>query len=233
MHSKVIAMIPLRGGSTSIPRKNIRPLAGRPLCDWTIRAALDSGVFAEVWVSTDDDEIAAIAEKGGAQVHRRAAETATSTASSESAMFDFAQAHPDFDVLALVQATSPLTRPEYFREAWEQFEREGADSLVTVTRQYHFRWSPGGEAQNYVPAQRPRRQDWDGELVENGAFYFTRKATLESEQCRLGGKVCVHEMPGHMAYEIDEPEDWAILEGMALRHGYAPQRSPSGGPETT
>ena len=75
---KVVAVIPARGGSVSIPKKNIKPLLGRPLIDWVIRAALDSGVFSEIYVSTDDNEIAAIATECGAKVHRRGAEPARS-----------------------------------------------------------------------------------------------------------------------------------------------------------
>lgn len=216
------AIIPLRGGSQSIPRKNIKPLAGRPLCDWAIRAALDSGVFGAVWVSTDDEEIGAVAGRCGARVHWRAAETATAQASSESALLDFAGAQPAFSVLALVQATSPLTTPDDFRAARDRFEAQQADSLVTVARQHRFRWSPSGEALNYDPAHRPRRQDWDGELFENGAFYFTRKEWLLASGCRLGGKVAVHEMAAPTAFEIDEPEDWLILEALARRFGYQP-----------
>ncbi|CAK0830683.1 unnamed protein product [Prorocentrum cordatum] len=95
---RAVAVVPARGGSVSVPLKNIKELGGRPLLDWCVRSALDSGVFAEVWVSTDHDGIAAAAERSGARVHRRAPETATNTASTESALVDFANAHPEFDV---------------------------------------------------------------------------------------------------------------------------------------
>merc|ERR1719188_13938 len=131
---RVVAVVPARGGSVSIPLKNIKELAGRPLVDWCVKAALDSGVFAEVYVSTDHDGIAEVAKASGAKVHRRAAETATSTASTESAMVDFMKAHPDFDVLCLIQATSPLTTPTHFREALALYDKVGADSLVTAVR---------------------------------------------------------------------------------------------------
>lgn len=216
------AIIPLRAGSQSLPRKNIRPLAGRPLCDWVIQSCIACDIFDGVWVSTDDDEIAEIARRSGALVHQRAPETATATASSESALIDFANSHPSFDSIALVQATSPLTRPEHLMEAWRLFQSQRADSLVTVARQHKFRWEGDGRAVNYNPARRPRRQDWDGELVENGAFYFTRKETLFGSGCRLGGKVVVYEMPAYTAYEIDEPADWLILERLASRYGFHP-----------
>lgn len=222
----VVALIPLRGGSRSIPRKNIRGLAGRPLCDWAIRSALDSGVFSAVWVSTDDEEIAGAAAKSGARVHWRAPQTATDKASSETALVEFLSVHPEVQVLALVQATSPLTHPEHFQEAWKRFLAERADSLVTVTREHRFRWSGEGKPLNYDPAERPRRQDWKGELVENGAFYFTRRALLESPRpCRLGGKTVVYEMPSWTAFEADQEEDWIILESLVRRYGHSPKGS--------
>ena len=137
---KVVAMIPARGGSVSIPKKNIKPLAGRPLIDWVIKPALHSGVFTEVWVSTDDGGIAKIAEECGARVHWRAPETATSTASTEAASMDFVKAHPDYDVLCLIQATSPLLTPDDFSKGWAIFCKERADSLVTAVRAHRFLW---------------------------------------------------------------------------------------------
>lgn len=223
MAEKIIALVPLRGGSKSIPRKNIKPLAGRPLCDWAIRSACDSGVFDEVWVSSDDEEILEYARRAGVQAHRRSEASATDQASSESVMQDFADAHPEFDVICLIQATSPLTLPEHFQQAVALFKREQADALVTVSRKHVFIWSEDGNAVNYDPVQRPRRQDWAGELFENGAFYLTRKETFESEQCRLGGKIAVYEMPAHCAVEIDETEDWIIMETMVRRFGYRPR----------
>jgi len=224
---RIVAFIPARGGSVSIPLKNIKELAGRPLIDWSIRAALDSGIFSEVWVSTDHDGIAEVAEKSGAKVHRRAAETATSTASTESAMMDFAKAHPEFDVMCLIQATSPLTTPDHFKEAWALFEKVGANSMVTAVRAHRFMWkvdpeSGEAEAKNYNPVKRPRRQDWDGELIENGAFYFTDKPLLDKTECRLGGKLCLYEMPEHTLVELDSPVDWEIMKSLVMEHGYNP-----------
>mmetsp|Transcript_147563 Transcript_147563/g.474072 ORF Transcript_147563/g.474072 Transcript_147563/m.474072 type:complete len:234 (-) Transcript_147563:71-772(-) len=224
---RVVAVVPARGGSVSIPLKNIKELAGRPLIDWCIRAALDSGVFTDVFVSTDHDGIAEVAVASGAKVHRRAAETATSTASTESAMVDFTKAHPDFDVVCLIQATSPLTTPEHFREAFAMYEKVGADSLVTAVRAHRFLWSVDpstgvASAKNYVPEKRARRQDWDGELIENGAFYFTDKALFERTECRLGGKMVLYEMPEHTLVELDSMVDWEIMQSLVTEHGHKP-----------
>merc|ERR1711948_121959 len=101
----------------------------------------------------------------------------------------------------------------------------GADSLVTAVRAHRFLWSVDpatGEAtaKNYVPEKRPRRQDWDGELIENGAFYYTTKALFDSSQCRLGGKMVLYEMPEHTLTELDSMIDWEIMKGLCLEHGY-------------
>jgi len=211
----------------SIPKKNIKPLAGRPLIDWVIKPALHSGVFCEVWVSTDDDGIAQTAEQCGARVHRRAPETATATASTESAMFDFVAAHPDYDVLCLIQATSPFITPQDFINGYELLNQKKADSLVTAVKAHRFLWSVDPETQeatakNYNPLKRPRRQDWEGELVENGAFYMTRKSTLEKFKCRLGGKMVLLEMEEHTFTELDSLVDWQIVTHMANDYGYWP-----------
>mmetsp|Transcript_3980 Transcript_3980/g.8997 ORF Transcript_3980/g.8997 Transcript_3980/m.8997 type:complete len:274 (-) Transcript_3980:420-1241(-) len=226
-NGRVVAVIPARGGSVSIPRKNIKPLAGRPLIDWVIKPALDSAVFAEVWVSTDDDEIATIAQQCGAHVHRRAAETATATASTESALMDFVAAHPDYDILCLIQATSPLIIPQDFIDGLEKLHSANADSLVTAVRAHRFMWAVDSStgtanAKNYDPLRRPRRQDWDGELIENGAFYMTKKEVLERERCRLGGRIALHEMAEHTLTELDSAVDWQIVNNMVETDGYWP-----------
>jgi len=225
--SRVIAVIPARGGSVSIPRKNIKPLAGRPLIDWVIKPALHCGIFTEVYVSTDDDAIAAVATKCGAKVHRRDPSTATSTASTESALIDFANAHPEFDVLCLIQATSPFITPRDFISGWELMRVKEADSLVTAVRAHRFLWTVDKEtglahAKNYVPVKRPRRQDWDGELIENGAFYMTTKACLEKHKCRLGDKMVLFEMEEHTFTELDSLVDWQVVTNMTEDYGYWP-----------
>jgi N-acylneuraminate/3-deoxy-D-glycero-D-galacto-nononate cytidylyltransferase len=227
---RVVAVIPARGGSVSVPRKNIKELQGRPLIDWVIQAAEYSGIFAEVWVSTDDDEIHMIAKKCGAKVHRRAASTATNTASTESALVDFVKAHPEYDILCLIQATSPLITPADFIKGFETMKRAKADSLVTAVRAHRFMWKVDpktecAKATNYDPLKRPRRQDWDGELIENGAFYFTTKAVMDREQCRLGGRIALHEMEEHTFTELDSPTDWQIVAKMSMIHGFWPPGS--------
>lgn len=215
--------MPLRGGSKSIPGKNIRPLAGKPLFAWSLGAALDSDCFDEVWVGTDSDRIRDEVKRlfpGRVRVFERSAQTCTDEASTESALLEFAAA-VGFDVLCTIQATAPLTQAGDFSQARRHFTGQGADSLLTATREKRFYWSDQGAPLNYDPAARPRRQDFPGSLMENGAFYFTRRSVLEAERCRLGGVVCIHEMAPATATEIDEPEDWARVESLLRQRGPA------------
>ena len=218
-----VAYMPLRGGSKSIPGKNIRPLAGIPLFAWSLQSAIDSGCFDEIWVGTDDTTIRAAVKNrfaGQVRLFERSSETCTDEASTESTMLEFAR-EVAFDVICLVQATSPMTLAADFVAGREQFLTHNADSLLTATRTKRFFWAPSGKPLNYHPATRPRRQDFEGSLIENGAFYFTRRQVLERERCRLGGSISVFEMSAESVLEIDEPEDWeraeAILEQRNLQ----------------
>src|SRR3989338_2676554 len=129
---KIVTLIPLRGGSKSIPYKNVKEMAGKPLCFWVIKAATGSKYIDEVWVSTEDKKIKEIVLSLGlpVKVIDRPAEFATDEASTESVMLHFAE-QVDFDILNLVQATSPLTSSEDLDKAIEQFFAENDDSLLT------------------------------------------------------------------------------------------------------
>lgn len=211
-----VALLPLRGGSKSIAGKNLRTIAGRPLYSWSLQAALDSDCFDAIYVASDAADIRADAHaRFGARITliERAAENATDTASSESVMLEFA-AQVDFDVLALIQATSPLTRAEDFRAARVRFERDGLDSLLTGVELKRFFWRHDGTPLNYQPARRPRRQDFAGTVMENGAFYFTRAKLLADTGVRLGGRIGIHVMAEECAAELDEPSDWPIIEAL-------------------
>lgn len=216
--TKPHGLILARGGSKGIPKKNIKPLNGVPLLVYNVKAALASGCFEVVVVSSDDREILDIALRAGAVAHERSPATATDAASSESGIDDYLAAHPDCTVLTLIQCTSPLTTALDFRNGFELFQRAGADSLVTVVRTHRFLWNlEDGIARpkNYNPAKRPRRQDWNGELIENGAFYIFTVAAFCASGSRLSGKIVALEMPEDTLVEIDTLVDWQIVEFLA------------------
>lgn len=215
-----VALVPLRGGSKSIPGKNLRHIAGRPLYAWSVEAALDSGCFDAIHVASDSADIRDdVSRRYGARVEvmDRAAENATDTASSESVMHEVAAKIAPFDVISLIQATSPLTRAEDFRAARARFERDELDSLLTGVELKRFFWTHEGQPLNYDPARRPRRQDFAGTVMENGAFYFTRRELLATTGSRLGGRIGVHTMHEECAAELDEPSDWPVIENLLRR----------------
>jgi CMP-N-acetylneuraminic acid synthetase len=216
--SRVLGLIPLRGGSKSIPRKNIREIAGRPLAYWTCKAAAEAQGIARVYASTEDADIKRIVRSFdlGVQVIDRPTEFARDDSSTESVMLHFATLVADWDVLVTLQATSPLTAAANIDAALAQFEREGDDSMLTGVRIKRFVWTPDGKPLNYNYRRRPRRQDFAGSIVENGAFYLTKRDILLKDKDRLGGKIGIHEMPADTMIELDEPEDWDTVERMLL-----------------
>jgi N-acylneuraminate cytidylyltransferase len=212
--------MPLRANSKSIIEKNVRIMAGRPLFAWSLEQAIESGCFDEIYVATDSPKIRkSVSDEfsSAVVVLDRSAATCTDTASTESAMLEFQQQVP-FDVLCLIQATSPLTCAEDFRSAKHKFLTENLDSLLTAVQTKRFFWTMAGTPINYDPLKRPRRQDFEGCLMENGAFYLTRAKLLEESGSRIGGRIGIHEMAAEAAIEIDDETDWIVVEQLLLEH---------------
>lgn len=218
-----VAFIPVRGGSKSIPLKNIKPIAGHPLVYWTAKAANDCRYIDVVYVATDSLEIAETVRQfplDKVTVIDRNPETASDTASTEAAMLEFA-ANYKFDNVVLIQATSPLLTAKELDGGFELYETENTDSVLSAVRQKRFCWKEveGGTvtAENYDIYHRPRRQEFDGYLVENGAFYITGREKLLDTKCRISGKIRAFEMDEAAYFEIDEPSDWIVIEELLKR----------------
>lgn len=221
--NKVIAFIPVRGGSKSIPLKNIKPLCGKPLVCWNIEALEACPQVDEVIVATDSDEIWKAVESKNykkTKLYRRSAENACDTASTESVMLEYIKYAnlPENDIFMLVQATSPLTESVHFSEALQKYATGEYDSMLTCVRNYRFFWNEDGSSMNYDYMNRPRRQNFSGMLMENGAFYINTVKNILSNGNRLGGKIGIYEMPEYTATEIDEPDDWMILEKLMRKY---------------
>ena len=212
-----IAFIPVRGGSKSIPLKNIKPMLGRPLIYWTLDAAVNSQQIDKVVVSTDSVLIKNKVEKYGSQkvlVISRSEAVSTDDASTESVMLEFADIY-DFNNILLLQATSPLTKTEDIDKAIKEIEKSSIESAVSLVRQKRFIWLENNslvEPQNYKIEARPRRQEFQGFLVENGAIYTTSRKKLLKNKVRISGNIGYIEMSESTYYEIDEPSDWEIVE---------------------
>lgn len=223
-NKKIVAFIPVRGGSKSIPKKNIQPFAGQPLIYWTAKAANDCSWIDEVVISTDDELIKDTVMRLGlhkTKVIARSEATATDEASTESAMLEYAE-HSEFDYMVLIQATSPLLESKHLEEAFEIYADNESDSMLSVVRQKRFIWEQQSNGYcnpvNYDPSRRPRRQEFSGYLVENGAFYITSKSLLMKSGHRISGNVSYYEMEEESYFEIDEPSDWVIAESLKLQH---------------
>ncbi|TMU57193.1 acylneuraminate cytidylyltransferase [Flagellimonas algicola] len=221
MQKKTIGFIPLRKNSKGIPGKNKKKLLGRPLFSWVLSEAIFSNLD-EVYVFTDDEEIIAYIDKNYGWTHKvkpllRSAENASDTASTESAMLEFSELiNHDYDVFCLLQATSPLTQRTDINKGLELVLNGNYDSALSVVRTHRFIWSEDGKSLNYDYTNRPRRQDFDGLLMENGAVYTSGKKELLESGNRLSGKIGLVEMSEDTLVEIDSETDWQVIEQLLI-----------------
>ena len=218
-----IAFIPVRCGSKSIPFKNIKEFCGKPLVYWNLEALEKSNNIDEIFVATDCEEIKNVVNSfnfSKVKIYDRDKENASDTASTESVMLEFInkQNFKDNDLFFLVQATSPLTQTKDFDKALETLKNENADSLLTCIRTKRFFWDKNANPINYDFINRPRRQDFDGLFMENGAFYINSVGNIKKDKNRLSGKIAIYEMEEFTAVEIDEEDDWLIAEKMMYKY---------------
>ena len=225
-----VAFIPVRGGSKSIPLKNIKPMCGKPLVYWTVAAACGCKNIDKVYVATDSEKIRETLQNvkdtdtdgrlDKMEIIGRSQESASDTASTEFAMLEFAREHL-FDHIVLIQATSPLLTAEDLDRGFALYEQKETDSVLSVVRQKRFNWKveKDGSAQptNYDYFHRPRRQEFEGYCVENGAFYITSRERLLATENRISGNVKAVEMSEDTFFEIDEPSDWDMIQQLLER----------------
>jgi CMP-N,N'-diacetyllegionaminic acid synthase len=227
-----VAIIPARAGSKGIPKKNLVPVCGRPLIEWSVRQALAAEEIDSVWVTSDGDEILRAAEQAGARPIRRPVELAGDAATSESAWLHAIDAIEEQGVvvgrIVGMQATSPVREAADLDGALRQFERDRLDSLLSVSEiQDFFVWEGAGDGTfrpvNYDFRSRRRRQAIRPQYRENGSFYVFRPELLRNEGNRLGGRIGAFVMAAHKIFQIDSPEDVALCE--AVMRGYGLDRS--------
>lgn len=216
---EVLALIPARGGSKSLPRKNVLPLGGMPLIAHTIRAAQRASLVNRVAVSTEDAEVAMIARQFGAEVVDRPLELAGDEASSESALvhaLEHLEAYDGYrpDVLCFLQCTSPLTTAEDIDGVLGAMLAAGAETALAVTRFHYFIWTEdaagGMVGVNHDKAVRLRRQDRHAEYLETGSVYAMDAAGFRQARHRFFGTTVVHEIPASRVLEIDDPDDFVV-----------------------
>jgi CMP-N,N'-diacetyllegionaminic acid synthase len=236
MSTRTLCLIPARGGSKGIPRKNLRDVGGKPLIVWTIEHALAArGV--DVVVSTEDPEIADVARRAGAEVpFLRPAELAEDTTATEPVVLHAIEAMTGLgrepDAVLLLQATSPVRLPGTLERARTEFVESGVDSMVGVVPHPPFLWRRGAGPDQppraeYDVGHRKRRQDMtpdDLRYRETGSLYLTRTGIYREHGNRLGGRIGLFVMDELEGIDVDTEPDLVLaarkLEELAARrHG--------------
>lgn len=219
----VVVIIPARGGSKGVPRKNLRRVGGVPLIGRAVSAALAARTVGAVFVSTDDGEIAEVALRYGAKIVSRPAELAADETSSEAVLLHALDAlstegvQPKITVF--VQCTAPFVQADDIDGVVEQLERDNADSAFAAARFHGFLWegSSGGEARgvDHSPGERKRRQDLVPRYLEAGSVYAFRTEGFRAAGRRFFGRIALYEIPRERCWEIDDESDLAVADSLA------------------
>ncbi|WP_315638412.1 MULTISPECIES: acylneuraminate cytidylyltransferase [Microbacterium] len=221
-----VAIIPARGGSKQIPRKNLERVGGVPLVARAVHAARAAACFDLVIVSTDDDEIAVAAEEAGARVIRRPAELSGDTATSEAAILhaldELEREGERFEVVAFLQATSPFLPSAALADAVAEVQQGESDSVFSAVETYGFLWRRGAdgtaEAINHEAGHRPRRQDREPHYLETGAFYVFRVDGFRTHRHRFFGRIGIAPVSEETAIEIDDAAQLQAARALAVLH---------------
>ncbi|WP_192553088.1 pseudaminic acid cytidylyltransferase [Pseudomonas sp. IzPS59] len=224
-----VAIIPARGGSKRIPRKNLKPFDGVPMIARSIRTALDSGLFDQVVVSTDDEEIAELAQAHGAQVpFLRPADLADDFTGTAAVIVHALQQLPHFDYACCVYATAPLLQPRFLRQGLELLEQHPDKSFAFSVTDFGFPVQraltldgEGAVTALYPEFRNTRSQDLPVAFQDAGQFYWGHsEAWLRGEVLYSPASLPVI-LPRHLVQDIDTAEDWKRAEYLyaALKAG--------------
>lgn len=213
----ILVVIPARGGSKGIPRKNVRALAGRPLIAYAIATASASRFRPDVFISSEDPEILGLAQKLGAQTHVRDAALAADETTLDAVIFNAHQAIAkrlgrEYELVVTLQPTSPLLTSASLDAAIQQLLDDPAlDTVISATDDTHLGWIREGD--RFVPAYEARlnRQYLPPRYRETGGFLICRSRIMRPEG-RIGPNVSLALLSGAEAIDIDTPDDWALAE---------------------
>lgn len=225
---KMLALIPARGGSKRIPHKNIRPFCGREIIACSIEAALESALFSEVMVSTDDEEIAAVAKKYGAAVpFMRSSESASDTATTAGVIEEVLRVYEErgltFDACCCIYATAPFVTAKRLREAHALLSGKECDAVLPVVRfdyppQRGLLMDEDGQVRYWFPEnEKKRSQDLETVYHDCGQFYFFKTAPFLAEKTLVPKRTVSLVLPASEVQDIDTPEDWEAAEEKYLR----------------
>lgn len=220
--NKILVVIPARGGSKGIPRKNIRMMNDKPLIAHTINHANSSEYIDNVVVSTDDDEIKFIAEKFGADVIKRSKELAEDNVPLDPVIYDATIKQEEkfntvYDFVITLQPTSPLLKTSTLNKAIEKL-CEGNDTVISVVDDRHLSWGYDTEDDKFYPlySKRVNRQYLPKQYRETGSIFATKREFLK-EDSRLGEKIDLIPVSPHESIDIDNYEDWWVAERLLMK----------------
>ncbi|KAM7357117.1 CMP-sialic acid synthase isoform 1-T2 [Cochliomyia hominivorax] len=209
------AIILARAGSKGIKNKNLLQLNGRSILGRTIETIRKTGLFENIWISTDSDLIEQEALKYDALVYRRLHVFAQDRSSSLDSIREFLYKHTYIKKFALFQCTSVFLKEKYIIEAYKKFKLHPC--VFAATRSHKLRWKRIENnlilPLNFNLYQRPRRQDWDGEFVETGMFYFSNKQ-LVKQNCLQNYRCAIVEINAKDSIEIDSLYDLKLVQYM-------------------
>ncbi|MGI2201452.1 cytidylyltransferase domain-containing protein [Shewanella baltica] len=226
---KVLAFIPARGGSKRLPRKNVLPLAGKPLICWSIDAAKHSKYIDSIFVSTDDSEIADIVSEYGIDIPElRPKWLASDTATTESVLiYTLEKFAKDADIVIILQPTSPLRTSEHIDRAVELFIKKQAQSVVSVTPCEHSPlWTntlpKNGSVHNFIrPEALKRSQELEKFYRFNGAIYiFDTKILIEQQKICYTSLSYAYLMENSVSFDIDHKLDFELAEFILNKYGH-------------
>lgn len=223
MDAKTIAVIPARGGSKRIPRKNIKPFCGKPMIAYSIEAAIRAGIFDEIIVSTDDEEIADIAKNAGASVPfmrpKELSDDFTATGAVVEHAIKFLQARGDrIKFVCTIYATAPLIDEFYIKLGLEKLRASNAKNAFSCTSMPFpiwrtFKIAKDGRCEMFWREKFAKRsQDLEEAYQDAGQFYWTNLDAPSSDEIFFGRDSIAIVLPRHLVQDIDTPQDWIRAE---------------------
>lgn len=222
MTKKAVAIITARGGSKRIPGKNIKPFLGKPIIFYSIEAAIQSGIFQEVMVSTDDEQIAELARTAGAQIpFMRSAETANDFATTADVLVEVLQSYQKqgrkFDYACCLYPTAPFVTASRLQDAWKQLQQHDADSVIPVTAFSFPIWRAfliNNEKLQFAWPENAlkRSQDLTPAYHDCGQFYFFNAERFVKSKKLLTDNTIPLIVPESEVQDIDNLEDWKLAE---------------------
>ncbi len=218
---QILAVIPARGGSKGIPKKNIRLMYGKPLISYSINNAKNSHYITDVFVTTDSDEIAEVAEEYGAEVIKRDESLSSDLVTLDPVIYHAKNCaekikNKKYDVVVTLQPTSPLLKVATLDNGIEYFIKGNFDTVISVINKPHLSW--GKKENKIVPLykERKNRQELPPQYFETGAFLIAKSDAVKNNT-RIGENVSVFEVPEEESIDIDDKNDWLLTENIMKR----------------